>query len=251
MRHLIIVILLSASSLLARDKLLDSLFSHSNINGTIIIESLDGSEQFIHNEMRANQRLLPASTFKIPSTLIALEEGVVTPTDTIEWDGISRPIQQWNQDQTLTSAFRHSCVPVYQQFASKIGIIRYQEYVSILQYGNEDIGSDTTEFWLQGNFAISPSEQISFLRKIINQEYPFSADNYEVLKMIMVNESTNNYTVYAKTGWAMTHGWFVGYVEAEDNIWIFATNIETPNGFSDMPLRKEITMNSLKAKGIL
>jgi len=36
-------------------------------------------------------RILPASTFKIPNTLIALEEGVIkSDSEVIKWDGVLR-----------------------------------------------------------------------------------------------------------------------------------------------------------------
>lgn len=255
MKKIIAIALLSVASLFAQDQVLDSLFTVSNINGTIVIASLDGSTQYIHNPDRASLQVLPASTFKIPNSLIALQEGVVSINDTIPWDSVTRSYPQWNQDQTLETAFKSSCVPVYQQFASKIGIAKYHEYLSALDYGNREIGTDTTGFWLTGEFAISPLEQIDFLRGVINQSFPFSPENYGILKNIMINEQTDEYTIYAKTGWATQvpeqHGWFVGYVESAGKVWIFATNIITPNGAADLGLRKEITVASLRAKGIL
>lgn len=61
----------------------------------------------------------PASTFKIPNTLIALNEGVVTKDSVIVWDKKIREYESWNKDQTLLTAFKSSCVWCYQEFASK------------------------------------------------------------------------------------------------------------------------------------
>ncbi len=68
------------------------------------------------------KRFLPASTFKIPNTLIALEEGVIqNEKDIIEWDGEDKGWSQWNKDQSLETAFPLSCIWFYQELASRVG----------------------------------------------------------------------------------------------------------------------------------
>ena len=70
----------------------------------------------------------------------------------------------------------------------------------------------------------------------------------------MVVEQTPTYTLRAKTGWqqkvAPPVGWIVGYVESGDKVWFFATNIEIAK-LEDNYLRKEITIEALKLKGII
>ena len=62
----------------------------------------------------AEQGHIPASTFKIPNTLIALEEGVIKDQfEVIKWDGVVRQYAPWNADQTLATAFSRSCVWCY------------------------------------------------------------------------------------------------------------------------------------------
>lgn len=65
------------SSAFAEDAGIARLFKEKNIRGTIVISSLDGATTYSHNDERAATRMLPASTFKIPNTLIALEEGAI------------------------------------------------------------------------------------------------------------------------------------------------------------------------------
>ncbi len=65
----------------------------------------------VYNESRSDMRFSPASTFKIPNTLIALETKIVHSEDFLfKWDGTDKGLQQWNSDQTLESAMRISCV---------------------------------------------------------------------------------------------------------------------------------------------
>ena len=112
---------------------------------------------------RSRLALLPASTFKIANSIIALETGVVTDPDkdVFKWDGTVRNFPDWNRDHTLRSAIAASAVPVYQEIARRIGADRMKTYVDKLDYGNRDIsGAPIDHFWLSGNPRISPLQQI-------------------------------------------------------------------------------------------
>ena len=57
----------------------------------MVISSLDGKMSYVHNSSRSETRFVPASTFKIPNTLIALEEGAIkNEKEVIQWDGKDR-----------------------------------------------------------------------------------------------------------------------------------------------------------------
>jgi beta-lactamase class D len=70
----------------------------------------------------------------------------------------------------------------------------------------------------------------------------------------MIVEENPQFTIRAKTGWTMRvdpqQGWYVGYVETKGQVWFFATNLEIRKK-GDERFRQEITMEALKAKGIL
>ncbi|NCB55815.1 MAG: diguanylate cyclase, partial [Epsilonproteobacteria bacterium] len=107
-------------------------FEDYDVKGAMLIESLDGKERYVYNDVRAKMPLLPASTFKIPHTLIALDQNVVNAQSIIVWDKIERSVPAWNQDQTLESAFKTSCVWCYQKFARHIGLEKYDSYLKKL-----------------------------------------------------------------------------------------------------------------------
>ena len=242
-------------TLLGNDIALQALFENYNVKGTMLIESLDGKERYVYNEARAKTPLLPASTFKIPNTLIALQEGVVDAQSIIVWDGVERSIKAWNQNQNLSSAFKSSCVWCYQKFARGIGLEIYDAYLQKLHYGNAKTGENVERFWLDGALRISAYEQIAFLKRVYNNDLPFAQTHLDTLKAIMVDEQTATYTLRAKTGWAVPkeaehHGWYVGYVESSKGIYFFATNLVTPSS-EVLPLRKSLTLEALKRKGIL
>src|SRR3977135_4644506 len=112
--------------------------------------------------------MLPASTFKIPNSLIALETGVVVDPDkdVFKGDGVTRPIEAGNKDHTMRSAIAASAVPVYQEIARRIGEERMQKYVDLLDYGNRDIGGGLHQFWLTGNMRIDPIQQVDFVDRL-------------------------------------------------------------------------------------
>lgn len=255
MLKILCVVFCFASVLCAEDVNIAQLFERENIKGTMLIESLDGTERYVYNDKRAHMPLLPASTFKIPNTLIALEEGVVRLDSVIVWDKVERSVRAWNQDQDLRSAFKSSCVWCYQLFARQIGLEKYHAYLQKLHYGNEKIGTDVERFWLDGELRISAYEQIVFLKKVYHNDLPFRQEHIDFLKAIMVDEQETNYTIRAKTGWAVPkerehHGWYVGYVQSRKGVYFFATNLLTPS-VDVLPLRKRLTLEALKSKGIL
>jgi beta-lactamase class D len=257
LRQLIcILIIFTASTSFAEDKDLAELFKKYDVKGTVVISSLSGEEQYIHNDNRAKEMLSPASTFKIPNSLIALEEKIILDeNEIISWDNVQREMDAWNRDQTLMSAFKSSTVWVYQRFAQKIGKDNYLKYLSIMDYGNKKPSPDIQSFWLHaGDLRISPVAQVEFLKKVYSEQFPFSKKNYAILKKIMLEEDNDEYKLYSKTGSAtkdwIGHGWYVGYIETKNKTYFFATNLII-NGKDQLPLRKEITLASLRSKNII
>ncbi|GAK48984.1 beta-lactamase [Candidatus Moduliflexus flocculans] len=239
----------------AEDADLAKLFQERTVVGTIVISSFDGKTTYIHNDSRAEERFLPASTFKIPNTLIALEEGIIADEkEIIAWDGQDKGWNEWNKDQSLETAFPLSCVWFYQELAKRVGNERYIRHLQQIHYGNEQTGSDVTTFWLEGDLRISALEQIDFLKKVSAGELPYTPAHLAILKQLMIVEQTPEYIIRAKTGWATRVtpqiGWYVGYVEAKGTVWFFATNLEIAKK-GDEKFRQDISMEALRMKGIL
>ena len=146
----ILAILAFVPSAHSEDLDIAKLFDEKNLKGTIIITSLDGSKTYTHNDERANTRFVPASTFKIPSTLIALDESAVAnENEIIKWDGKDKGIPVWNKDHSMETAFPSSCVWFYQELAQRVGKNKYSKYLKKMKYGNEQIGPEITTFWLR------------------------------------------------------------------------------------------------------
>ena len=245
-----ILLAIFSINLFANDLEIEKIFKNKEVEGTMVIESLNQNKSYIYNKQRAETFLSPASTFKIPNTLIALNEGIVTKDSVIVWDKKIREYESWNKDQTLLTAFKSSCVWCYQEFASKIGVEKYKKYLKELNYGNKKIGDDVTRFWLDESLEITTFEQIKFLKRFYTNNLPFKIEDINLLKEIMIDEKNENYIIRAKTGWEWKYGWYVGYVETKDDVWFFSTNIDTKSK-DDLPKRKAITLEVLKIKGII
>lgn len=221
------------------------------MNGTFVLTKLNSDTLFCFNSARADSAFLPASTFKIINSLISLETGAIKDeNEIIKWDGVKRFYAFWNQDQNLSSAIKISCVWFYQELARRVGKEKMQFYLDTLNYGNSKMGADVDKFWLQGDLKISAVEQIKFLTQFLNRDLPFSERNVDIVEKILLVDSTENYKQYAKTGWSGEIGWYVGYVIRQNQIWIFAMNINMI-GIEDAKHRIEMTESILEKEGIL
>jgi beta-lactamase class D len=236
-------------------------FKELGIEGSILIYDLNRDQFYQHNPERNSIAFAPASTFKIFNSLVALETGVIPDEEVIlPWDGIKRDLNEWNQDLNLRQAIKYSAVWFYQVLARRIGHERMQDFINRVGYGNRQIGTKEAidTFWLNGNLKITPTEQIEFLRNLYRGDLPFSKRTIDIVKDIMIVEQTPNYILRGKTGWS-THetpnvGWFVGYLEQNENVYFFATNIDIPNRNDAAALlaaRLEITRRSLLELGLL
>lgn len=237
------------------DSDLARVFWRHGVNGTLVLSTLDGETRFVHNAARAAQRFTPVSTFEIPNTAIALEEGAASSERQVfKWDGKDRGRPEWNRDHTLESAFKVSCVWCYRQLARQIGPSRYRAYLSRLGYGNAEMGKQVDAFWLDGSLRISALEQVEFLRKLKLRKLGFRAHLYDLLERLMVLGKGPRLFLRGKTGWSVESrpqlGWVVGYLEAGEAVWLFALNMDIRMR-EDARKRMIVLRDALQAKGAL
>jgi beta-lactamase class D len=229
-------------------KVIESAFEKRQISGSFILHDLERDSSLIYNPQRANDAFLPASTFKITNSLIALEcKAVHDENEVIPWDGVIRSVHSWNTDQTMRTAIRYSAVWFYQELARRIGAERMNDWLIRLNYGNRVAGPGLDNFWLSGDLRITPMQQVDFLKRMVRQELPVKNKNLNVVKEIMIVESNNRYVLRAKTGWATAGpqiGWYVGWLEIDGKNYIFVNNIDIANE-GDEKYRIEIVMEVL------
>ncbi|WP_405414344.1 class D beta-lactamase [Maribacter sp. Asnod1-A12] len=237
------------------------IINSANVKGAILIYDLKNDIYYSNDFEWANEGKLPASTFKIANSIIGLETGVIESDSTIfKWNGEDRWLDIWEQDLPLKDAFQYSCVPCYQEVASKINPERMNAYVEKLHYGDLHIDAlNIQNFWLEGTSRINQMQQIDFLKRFYGNKLPISKRTKDIVQKIMIIDTEKNYTLNGKTGLSIRsekyNGWFVGYVEATDNTYFFATNIEplssdiNMNEFSKK--RKSVTLSALKTMDLL
>lgn len=219
--------------------------------GSFVLFDKNKNIYFIYDEVQSQQRVSPCSTFKIINSLIGLEAQILQDENTVlKWNGKRNEIDAWNRDHTLASAFSNSVVWYYQAVASKVGREKMESLLKEADYGNIDISGGLTKFWLNSSLKISPLEQVVLLRKFYSYGLPFSRKNIDIVKNIMIISANNVRFLSGKTGFAGSGlGWFVGYVEKDNNVYFFATKLEGSN-ITPSTARK-ITETILKDKELL
>jgi beta-lactamase class D len=234
---------------------LAAIFEEQGTPGTFVLYDVEARRLTVVNRPRAKRRYVPASTFKIANSLIALETAAVRDeTEVIPYGGKPQPFQSWEKDMDLREAIRASSVPVYQEVARRIGRARMQEYLKRLDYGNQRIGSVVDRFWLDGPLEISAVEQALFVARLARQALPLSARSQSIVRDILRLEEGDGTVLYGKTGWIFQGtpqlGWWTGWVEKRGKVYAFALNIDMSSA-EDAPKRIAVGRALLSRLGVL
>lgn len=200
--------------------------------GSFVLYDLKRDVWKIHNIDRAVLRVAPNSTYKIYDALFGLEEGVITPANSlIKWNWKNYPFEAWNTDQTLQSAMGASVNWYFQTIDERLGADSIQKYLHQIGYGNENLSGNLSSYWLNSSLKISPIEQVELLVKLHNNRFGFSLENTGTVKNALHISSSAFGDLYGKTGTGRVNGqdvngWFIGFVENADNTYFFASNIQ-------------------------
>lgn len=231
-------------------------FKNMDVIGTFVLYDVTQNTFHIHNLARAESRFFPASTFKIPHSLIGLSSGAIKSLDDVlPYKGEPVPlILDWAKDMSLKEAFKLSNVRIFQELARRIGINQMQDNVSLLHYGNMQIGTSVDRFWLSGPLTINAVEQARFLAQLAQDKLPYSREIQKQVREMAFLEAGDNWRLYGKTGWADTPdqkvGWWVGWVVQNERLYTFAMNMEM-NDISEANKRITLGKACLRTLGLL
>ena len=225
-----------------------------------------------YNKERTAERFSPASTFKIFNSLVALETGEAQDEQLmIPWDGVEREIPSWNQDLTMKEAFKYSAVPYYQELARRLGRETLQFYLDSVKYGNMNMEGDITMFWLNDTLKISADEQVGLMKRLYHNQLPFTERTHRIVKGMMLQEATDDYRLYYKTGLGRNGDgsrllWVVGFIEQYNPLknvetgtlekiphpYFFALNFTAPAGSDKdwLTIRMKLLRDLLKESGL-
>ena len=199
--------------------------------GSFVLYDLENDAWSIHDMEHATLRVAPNSTYKIYDALFGLEEEIITPENSfIAWNGETYPFEAWNADQTLQSAMNSSVNWYFESVDEQLGAANISNYIEEIGYGNENISGDFSTYWMESSLKISPIEQVELLTRLQNNSLGFAPENINAVKDAICLSSSDAGTFYGKTGTGRVdgqdvNGWFIGYIETEDNTYFFATNI--------------------------
>jgi beta-lactamase class D len=210
---------------------LEAVFSAQKVAGTFATFEPAGNRFTLVNAERARRRYVPASTFKIANSLIALETGAVRDeNEIVPYGGKKQPFPAWEKDMTMREAIAASAVPIYQELARRIGLEAYQDWLARLDFGNRAAGDNVETFWLDGPLEISTVEQAQFVARLARQELPASARAQNLVRDIVRLEQRDGRILYGKTGWRFSSkpqlGWWTGWIEQDETVTGFSLNID-------------------------
>ncbi|MFM7668150.1 MAG: penicillin-binding transpeptidase domain-containing protein [Bacteroidota bacterium] len=227
-------------------------------DGIFLLYDLKSNKLVEYKGLSKDTMLIPASTFKIPNSLIGLETGKVKDELTeFKWNGTTYQNQAWNRDQNLRDAFQNSTVWYFQELARKIGEKHMKKFLAQFNYGNQNTGGGIDQFWLSGELRISPLQQLEFLKGLWNEELKVSKKTTKTMKKVFVAEKKGESTLYAKTGWGFTDGsdigWYMGVVENEKSTYLFVHALVSKDSRLELfgEARKSIARRILNENGIL
>lgn len=196
----------------------------------------------INQQGVCDQRVPPSSTFKIPLALIGYDAGILQDERNPAWDwkpGIDAPTQ--DRKKVDPAIWQKDGIVWYsREITRMLGQEKLTAYVKRLGYGNADVAgtpgeaNGLTQSWLGASLAISPVEQVGFLRRLIGGNLQFSRDAQNKAKAIVpVFDGSEAWNVRGQTGSGTLNGpdgkpdpnrpfgWFVGWAEREGQHIVF------------------------------
>ncbi|RKS68155.1 beta-lactamase class D [Actinomadura pelletieri DSM 43383] len=210
---------------------LRTVFDAAGVRGTFALLDVTARTTTVVDRRRAGTPMVPASTFKVPHALVALEtKAVRSPDEVIPWDGTPQPFPEWERDMSMRDAVSESNAAAFQVIARRIGLKRERQWLHRLGYGNRRTGTAVDRFWLDGPLTISAVEQTRFMARLAARDLPASDRHQRTVHDLIKQEEQDGYALFAKSGWQNAPdpgtGWWAGWVERGGRVYAFTLNID-------------------------
>ena len=186
----------------------------------------------------------PASTFKIPISLMGFDAGFMkderTPSLPFR-EGYADWVASWRATTDPQRWMTESVVWYSRKATEALGAERFAGYVTRFNYGNRDVSGDPgrnnglTNAWLSSSLRITPREQLAFLGRLVRRDLPVSAHALPMTeRLVDLGPQPGGWHVYGKTGAAPSQdsdgtrisgkpwGWFVGWATKGERRIVFA-----------------------------
>lgn len=208
---------------------------------TLITEAATGA--VLLEEGDCHSRTTPASTFKIPLAVMGFDAGLLTDTQTPvmsfrpgdpDWGGAN-----WTRDTTPADWMRYSVVWYSQRLTHAMGAEALARYAQAFGYGNADVSGDPgfgnglDRAWIGSSLQISPHEQATFLRALVQGTLPAAPQATEQARALVERQQVDAWQIRGKTGaayprradrsfdYARGWGWYVGWATREERTLVF------------------------------
>jgi beta-lactamase class D len=212
----------------------------TDVECTLIVDAATG--ETLHRGGVCDRRFSPASTFKVPLAAMGYDAGILTGANEPAWDykpefnAVAR--DRKTVDPTIWE--RDSVIWYSREITRRLGAEKFAAHVGAFGYGNGDVsgtpGKDDglTGSWVDSSLTIAPTEQVDFLRRLLDGGLPISAKAHAMTMAILPEFSASGWTVQGKTGSTRYRkssataaqkqaiGWFVGWAEKGGRRIVFA-----------------------------
>ncbi len=204
----------------------------------VIDDARSGRETYRYNTYGVcSNKMPPCQTYEIAGDLMGLDAGLVDPAAKVKWDGTPQPLSSWQHDMDLKTAFQDSVGWWQARIAQNLGQDGVKQQLKRLGYGNGDVGSSLSSFWMGpsqgGQLGISTSEQAGFLHRLYAGQLPVKPATAQAVQQLMVDETRGGSTISGKGGDCATLSdssrmvaWYVGRLSSGAHDWTFAVSLE-------------------------
>jgi beta-lactamase class D len=207
------------------DDSLQKYFDSANVKGSFgFFDNGQGKFTIFDLPRFRDSAYLPAATFDIVQSLIALQTGTV------------------KDDSSLRQAFRvsgDSAVTDFHELALRLGKDTLKKWIDSLHYGNRDMSGPPDSFWINDHLKITSDEQLGLIKRLYFGQLPFFNRPQKLVVNMMPAENNSNYKLVYKSGQGKaengpTIGWITGWVEENKHPYFFVLNMETPDSAKDL-----------------
>jgi beta-lactamase class D len=212
----------------------------------VVAATRNGHTLYQYGDAGACMRgLPPCSTFNVANTLIGLEQGLITPTGVVKWDGTPQPVKAWETDADPTRAFKKDIGWWYQKLAQGVGHDRYAQQLRAFGYGDHNPVGSPTSFWMGpnqgGGLGVSTLQQVAFLKRLYGGSLPVKPENAAFVQGMMTDETRSDAKGYpsvmsgvagscaSQPDGSRNVGWWIGRLKTPDRDLLFAASIESAN----------------------
>jgi beta-lactamase class D len=211
-----------------------------------------------HNQ--CDKAFSPSTSFLFPLALIAYDSKVIKDDSVFKWDGQPYKNEKWETDQTVTSWVENSVAWVSEEITRKIGKEKMKAYLTKLNYGNNDISSDITKFWQDGeSLKITPNQQFAFIKDYSATKLPIDKNALDKVRNLFPFVKNGDDKIIGKAGAGKVdgnkkYGWFVGEVTKGKKKYVFVTSLLAPNDYYGKKCpgckSKEVTKSIIEDLGL-